>query len=626
MKASTRLLFVVWMVQAFSAVAQDSYQGMCDASAAVYLGHGHFVVADDESDVLRIYKRGTSMPVGAVDLVDYLKNRKPNGKNEEADIEGAAAIGQRIYWIGSHARKGKDGEVAPHRQRFFATEIVAGAEPPTVRAAAGAPYEALLDDLLTDPRFVLLVEAAKLKPEQDGGLNIEGLAATPDGGLLIGFRNPLPQGRALVVPLRNPSDVIDKGAKPIFGDLIRLDLGGRGIRSLERVGDELLIAAGPYGTAAGSRVRPAFALFRWSGLAAQVPVFVRGLDAGTFRPEALFADADSKDLVLLSDDGDEKVGDVDCKDKSVPSNERRFRARSITLPLTAGIAACVVHKTATFAGAKLLLARGKGLLPAADVGLFKVPLAVNTDGAPTSYHPDDYKGERLAINHLDNGIVIKASSGKPLTLAQRIEVFDRWRQSGDWKVPTGYTIKWQNVIAAESGKPCIFTKENAGYFGSLTALQNGLTGDAVGECSVNDQLDQRFIPALVLRGESNPLRAWGAAPGDLALAINPKTGVMVPAIIGDTGDETRLGEGSVSLNMGLLTGAQMPTTYDQSKSLDTGTSKMVVAVFPTSKLFQRVRPYSRENIAERVQAWAETNGYGSLPALGATALQCTSAL
>ena len=320
-------------VSAFAAMAQESYRGMCDASAAVSLGYGYFVVADDEGDVLRVYKRGTVMPVGAVDLIDYLHNRKSSGKNAEADIEGAAMIGERIYWISSHALKGSDGEVDPHRRRFFATDTVNDGPVPTVKAAAGAPFETLLDDLLADPRFAVLVEAAKRRPEEENGLNIEGLAATPDGGLLIGFRNPLPQGRALVVPLRNPREVIDAGVKPLFGDLIRLDLGGRGIRSLERVGNEVLISAGPFGTAASSTVQPAFALFRWSGVVTQAPTFVSSLDAGTFRPEALFFDAQVKQIVLLSDDGDEQVGGVDCKAQSVPIGSKSFRARSITMPL-----------------------------------------------------------------------------------------------------------------------------------------------------------------------------------------------------------------------------------------------------------------------------------------------------
>lgn len=315
-----------------AAAADESYRGLCDASAAVALGQGHWGVADDETDVLRIYQHGTALPVGSVDLVDYLRNRKPSGKSSEADIEGAALIGQRIYWISSHARKGKDGKVDQHRQRFFATDLTSDAPVPAVKPAAGAAYETLLDELLADPRFALLSEAAKRKPEETGGLNIEGLAASADGGLLIGFRNPLLQGNALIVPLRNPREIIDSGARPLFGDPIRLDLGGRGIRSLERVGDEVLIAAGPYGSAASSKLRPAFALFRWSGVAGQAPSFVRTLDAGSFRPEALFFDAERNQLVLFSDDGDEQVDGVDCKKKSIAADSKRFRSRSIALP------------------------------------------------------------------------------------------------------------------------------------------------------------------------------------------------------------------------------------------------------------------------------------------------------
>ena len=607
------------------AIAQVEYRGMCDASAAVGLGTSHFVVADDESDVLRIYKRGAPMPVASVDLTDHLRNRAANGETSEADIEGAAKIGSRIYWISSHARKGKDGTVDTHRQRFFATEVVGGANPPSVKAV-GAAYEFLLKNLLADSRFAPLVEAAALGPETERGLNIEGLAATADGKLLIGFRNPRPGGKALVVPLLNPAPVVDSGAAPVFGDLVRLDLGGRGIRSMERLENEFVIAAGPHGPADSNAVQPAFALFRWSGVADQSPRFVRALDAGTQRAEALFVDEDANELVILSDDGDEPVDGRDCKHKKVPVEKKSFRSRTIPLPLTVTAAACTVDKTASFAGETVRLTRPKVLAKAANVAVFKAPLAVNTDGAPTSYHPEDYKGERLAMNHLDNGIVIKASNGAPLSTAQRIEVFDQWRRSPDWKVPGGFRITWQNVIAARDGKPCIFKLDNAGYFGSLTSLQNGLSAGAAGECQVHNQIDQRFIPSLALRGTTNPMKAWGASVGDLVLAINPTTGVSIAAVIGDSGDADRIGEGSVALNMALLTGSGMPRTYKEARSLDTGRREMIVAVLPGSKMFERVRPYSRDNIAQRVRAWAKAQGYGSLQDFAASVTGCASGL
>ena len=98
-----------------AAVAQTRYEGLCDASAAVALDARHFVVADDEHNKLSVYRRGEAKRVGQVDL-KFLKADK------ESDLEGAARVGKRIYWIASHARNSA-GEPRPDRQRFFATEI-----------------------------------------------------------------------------------------------------------------------------------------------------------------------------------------------------------------------------------------------------------------------------------------------------------------------------------------------------------------------------------------------------------------------------------------------------------------------------------------------------------------------
>jgi hypothetical protein len=66
----------------------------------------------------------------------------------------------------------------------------------------------------------------------------------------------------------------------------------------------------------------------------------------------------------------------------------------------------------------------------------------------------------------------------------------------------------------------------------------------------------------------------------------------------------------------------MPATYVQAKQLDTGSKAMVVAVLPGSKMYQRALPYSRDNIAQRVKAWAVEHGYGSLEGLAAAAQDC----
>lgn len=296
------------LIAASAAGAQTRYEGLCDASAAVALDARHFVVADDEHNKLSVYQRGAAKRMDQVDLT-FLQADK------ESDLEGAAQIGGRIYWIASHARN-SSGEVRKDRHRFFATAIVGTAVKPV-----GKPYTGLLADLLATQALapLKLAEAAGRAAEAEGGLNIEGLAAAADGSLLIGLRNPIPQGKAIVVPLLNPAELVDGKGPARFGAAIRLDLGGRGVRSIERVGSGYVIAAGPpadVGT---------FAVYRWSGKPGDAPSHVQ-LELGTLRPEALFASPDGQ-LTLLSDDGGVPVGKKACKDAA--KARRSFRAFDI---------------------------------------------------------------------------------------------------------------------------------------------------------------------------------------------------------------------------------------------------------------------------------------------------------
>ncbi|NVD98571.1 DUF3616 domain-containing protein [Massilia sp. BJB1822] len=264
------------------------YQGMCEASAAAALSAKRFIVASDESNTLLLYERENAQPLGKLELESFLKAKK-------SDLEGSATIGQRIYWISSHSLS-KKGELKPERHRFFAIDTSQQPLRPE-----GQPYTRLLDDLLKTPlaQKYGLKEASGKKPEEEGGLNIEGLTATPEHSLLIGFRNPLPRGRALLVPLLNPAELIAdaKHAVARFGEAIELELNGLGIRSIEPAGTGYLIVAGPSGDKGG------FALYRWSGKSGELPrkLAVEGLEG--LSPEAVFAIPNSNKFVLLSDDG-----------------------------------------------------------------------------------------------------------------------------------------------------------------------------------------------------------------------------------------------------------------------------------------------------------------------------------
>ena len=298
-------------------VAEEAqpYAGSCDASAGISLSPEIFVVGNDENNTLQYYRRGQSGPIGSLALSEFLDTG-----SHEADIEGAAAVGSRIYWIGSHSRNSK-GKVQRSRHRFFATDIL-GADPP-VLAPVGRPYVDLLRDLVDDEELkpYRLDAATHLAAEANGGLNIEGLAATPDGGLLIGFRNPLRDGRALVVPLQNPAELIE-GKRAKLGAPIELDLDRRGIRSIELVGSTYLIVAGPIADS-GS-----FALYRWSGKAAEAPLLATNVKLGSLRPEALLAIPQTPRVQLLSDDGGLRARGIECK--KLPMSRQSFRSLTVT--------------------------------------------------------------------------------------------------------------------------------------------------------------------------------------------------------------------------------------------------------------------------------------------------------
>jgi hypothetical protein len=316
--AALTLLAGAASVQPAAAERVVVYSGACDASAAVPLGPDHFVVGDDQHNTLHVYRRGQAQAVASLDLGAFLGTAPA----EDSDIEAAAMVGTRIYWIGSHGRD-RRGRFRPTRHRLFATDVLRG-DPPILRAT-GAPYVDLLRDLAAAPALgaYALDAAARLPAKADGGFNIEGLAATPDGRLLIGLRNPLPHGRALVIPLENPAEVI-QGRAARFGTPAELDLGQRGIRSIDLVGSGYLIVAGPPGA------KGRFAIYRWSGKAGDAARQMPGIDLQHLHPEALVALAGSDRVQLFSDDGEVKVGNIACK--KLPLAQQSFRSLIVSVP------------------------------------------------------------------------------------------------------------------------------------------------------------------------------------------------------------------------------------------------------------------------------------------------------
>jgi len=290
--------------------------GASDGSAAIACGGQYFAGATDENNVLRLYSVDDgSIGVALLDLNPLLaiKPKMKDGKEkfDECDLEGAARIGDRIYWIGSHGAN-SEGKPKKERQVLFATKVIGSGEG-TKLEITGKAYKNLLSDLLADHDLddFKLDEAAKKAPKQEGGLNIESLCAVGET-LYIGFRNPIPNGEALIVPLVNPSAVVDEGKAAHLGKPILLDLGGLGLRDMAWWHGNFVLIGGDFRDRFDTGVQHS-RLFLWNG-GSDKPVDLK-IDFGDLNPEALVVfDPEGDRLLILSDDGARKVDNLTIKD------------------------------------------------------------------------------------------------------------------------------------------------------------------------------------------------------------------------------------------------------------------------------------------------------------------------
>src|SRR5262245_18013213 len=174
--------FLLWLLFCSTALGARAaelsaplvFNGMCDASAAVALAGDLFAVVNDEDNVLRFYR--VSQPgatVHAYDLKPILFRRK---KAPEADLEGAARLGDRVFFITSHGRSAQ-GKPAPNRHRLFALELKQRGRD-IIIGPVGKVYTNLVADMLREPKLARfhLAQAAELAPKDWRGLIIDKLS------------------------------------------------------------------------------------------------------------------------------------------------------------------------------------------------------------------------------------------------------------------------------------------------------------------------------------------------------------------------------------------------------------------------------------------------------------------
>jgi hypothetical protein len=283
--------------------------GVYEPSAVHQLADGRFLVVEDEErhpiDLLTMGEDGGSFSATPVFPKELFDKDGPGADFRKLDdLEGLDVDERgRVYALTSHSRTGK-GNAKEEREKLVRFEVDG--------------------DQLRDPRVATdlkqqlmaahpaLKEAAEVADVKDGnGLNIEGLAFdAARERLLVGFRGPLVDGKAMLVAIENVDEVFDTAAAPRIGqEAILLDLGGEGIRGMTydpRLEGFLLIS-GPL-----EQVDDVpFRLWFWSGEPDQPPgrVTVPGL-AGFEHAEGVTPARwrGEERILIVSDDGDMDAG------------------------------------------------------------------------------------------------------------------------------------------------------------------------------------------------------------------------------------------------------------------------------------------------------------------------------
>ena len=277
--------------------------GIYEPSAVQQLPDGRFLVVENEKDhPLSLVTIDADGSVTTVALTAGLLQMFSSFWKLD-DLEGLAVDRAGfVYAITSHSRD-DDGDEKKSREKLVRFRVD-GTRVVDPKVAGG------LKQALT-ARHPVLAAAANIRDVKTrGGLNIEALEISPDQKrLLLGFRSPLRDGRALIASVENPAAIFESDETPqIAAALEELDLGGQGIRGLSYVPPvgAYLVVGGP-----ASREDAGFDLWLWSGQpgarARRVTVpGLRGFKKAEGVSPAVLGGVER--IVIVSDDGDKDAG------------------------------------------------------------------------------------------------------------------------------------------------------------------------------------------------------------------------------------------------------------------------------------------------------------------------------
>lgn len=219
-----------------------------NVSGIAFVGDFALVVCDETAQIDVLKRTATGFAVQQPIRVD---------KKGECDLEALVVSGTTVYAVGGHSRA---------RPRLKPDDSYAEAQQKMATVKDDPARDMLVRFVLTAEGTALGLEKTSLRaaiedspvlkpftklPGKENGVDIEGLAARGDV-LVVGFRGPVL--RENYVPV-----LLTKFGKD-RGEVVFVNLGGRGVRDLAAIAGGFLILAGPVGDGPGG-----YQIYRWNG-------------------------------------------------------------------------------------------------------------------------------------------------------------------------------------------------------------------------------------------------------------------------------------------------------------------------------------------------------------------------
>ena len=518
-----------------------------DASTALDAGGGYYLVGDDEFNQPALYREGVSGPPVKTWNFDSLMGV---ADTSQIDIEASARLGNTIYWLGSQGNN-STGDVKDNRAILFATTVT-GTGASTELTFAGY-YKNLRNDFLAwdaanNNRFGFVAGTAQGQiPKEANGYNIEGAEFAPGGSstLYVGFRAPVVNGQALVVPVTNLTSLISSSGEvgsATFGTPFLWHLTPSGytnpngdtsaltVREIRKnADDQYLIIAGSFEEVPPAPSGGAEFLYTWDGSPAHQPVLTNTvlptIDAGSWESIVSVPDplVDGGALTMIQDDGDDDNYGTGQEAKDLDAGLQKDRADVIDVALA--------PQTVAFTTAPPSPAySGTPYTPAANGGGSGNPVVISIDSASTP-GTCSLTGGHVLLVHPGTCIVDADQAGSFQYLAARasqsfavvlppppvvtVPADQTLEATGPSGAPLTFSASATDVVDGSIGATCVPPSNTIFPLGSTTVT-----------CSATDSQHVTGTGTFVVKVQDTKPPAIGNVPANISVPVSVAVGAV----------------------------------------------------------------------------------------------------